>query len=621
MAFAGLPERRKLAGIHGLSFYGTRVALRRITPSILSGFTQGTIVSDSHASHTPPPLAPGIFSNLRFDALAGFLVFLIAMPLCLAIASASEYPPICGIWTAVIGGIVTGFISNSELTIKGPAAGLIVISVGAVVEFRALAEANGISNPTLEGYRMALGIGVAAGIIQIIFGLIRAGKLVDFFPLTPVHGMLASIGIVIIAKQVFIAVGTTQKDVGISKEAKPLEVIMDIPKAINHYNPEIMLIGIIGLVILFTLPLIPLKAVKRVPGQLIVLIVAIALGFAFDLSHKHTYLFPPHLVDENVEYSIDPDQFLVTMPDVIKEPEKAFFFPRFDGLATGVGIQYLVLFCLIGSLESLLSAKAIELLDPWRRKTNFNRDLLAIGIANTAASAIGGLPMISEIVRSKANIDNGARTRVANGVHGLCLLAFVLLFPQVIHSIPNAALAAMLIFTGFRLASPKEFLRTYKLGSEQFIVFVGTILVTLATDLLIGIAAGVALEVIFHLWHGAPITGMWKSDVEPVPEGDNLVILVVRRAAVFSNWLGIRGVILKQAEGRDKVVIDLSQTRLVDHSVMEKLHQLELEFTEGGKELSVIGLEEHTPLARDPLAARKNRKANSRSETVPSLKS
>jgi MFS superfamily sulfate permease-like transporter len=293
------------------------------------------------------------------------------------------------------------------------------------------------------------------------------------------------------------------------------------------------------------------------------------------------------------------------MPEVLSHPDEAFAFPDFRAVATATGLKYVVLFCLIGSLESLLSAKAIELMDPWRRKTNFNRDLLAVGAANTLAASVGALPMISEIVRSKANIDNGARTRYANLFHGLFLLAFVLLFPNLIHRIPLAALGAMLVYTGFRLADPREFVRTYRIGSEQFVVFVGTIIATLATDLLIGIAVGMLLEVAFHLRHGCPVRGLFKSDVTAVPEGDKLIVLVVKRAAVFSNWLGLRAAILREGEGRDEVVLDLSQTRLVDHSVMEKLHELEREFSEAGKRLSVVGLEEHTPLSAHPQAARK----------------
>jgi len=552
-------------------------------------------------SANTPPLTPGFLPNARFDFVSGFLVFLIAMPLCLAIARASGYPPIAGIWTAIIGGVIGTLVSNSQLTIKGPAAGLIVIAFGAVTELAA-EFGSGLSDPdrAMLGYRLALGIGVVAGVIQILFGLFRAGRLADFFPLTPVHGMLASIGLVIIAKQAYEVFGVTPE-----KGAGPLQLYAGLPSAIAGMNPEIALIGGVSLLILFG-ALLKSKWVKKIPAQVIVLIVAVGLGIAFDLEHRHTYPFPDSFFDLNhrAEYEIGP-RFLVDMPEVLQNPGSAFFFPDFRGVATATGIKYIILFCLIGSLESLLSAKAIELLDPWRRKTSHDRDLLAIGVGNTLAALIGGLPMISEIVRSKANIDNGARTRGANFFHGMFLLGFVLLFPNLIHRIPLAVLGAMLVYTGFRLASPQELVRTYRVGSEQFIVFIGTIIATLATDLLIGISVGIAIEIAFHLWHGCPLTALVRSDVQIVPQGDTRVVLVVRRAAVFSNWLGVRAKILAEAEGRDEVIIDLSNTRFVDHSVMEKLHQLADDFTPAGKQLTVMGLEAHTPLSAHPLAARK----------------
>ncbi len=549
-----------------------------------------------------PALTPGFLPNARFDFVSGFLVFLIAMPLCLAIARASGYPPIAGIWTAVIGGIIGSVVSNAQLTIKGPAAGLIVIAFGAVTELGSEFGA-GQSDPerAMLGYRLALGIGVVAGVIQILFGLFRAGRLADFFPLTPVHGLLASIGLIITAKQAYEVFGVTPE-----KGAGPLQLYAGLPSALAGMNPQITLIGGISLLILFGLPLLRSKGVKKIPAQLVVLVVAVGLGIVFDLEHRHTYLFPASFFDTNnqTQYEVGP-RFLVDMPEVLQNPESAFFFPDFRGVATATGIKYIILFCLIGSLESLLSGKAIELLDPWRRKTSHDRDLLAIGVGNTLSALIGGLPMISEIVRSKANIDNGARTRGANFFHGLFLLGFVLLFPNLIHRIPLAALGAMLVYTGFRLASPQEFVRTYRIGSEQFVIFIGTVLATLATDLLIGIGVGIGIKIAFHLWHGCPISALVRSDVQVVPEGDTRVVLVVRRAAVFSNWLGVRAKILAEAEGCDEVIIDLSNTRFVDHSVMEKLHQLADDFTHAGKRLTVMGLEAHTPLSAHPLAARK----------------
>jgi MFS superfamily sulfate permease-like transporter len=348
---------------------------------------------------------------------------------------------------------------------------------------------------------------------------------------------------------------------------------------------------------------------------MVVLVLAVALGLVFGLDHRHTYPFPGHFFDSEhpAKYEVGP-RFLVDMPQLIRfngfEMPKvdfsgAFALPDFRGLATATGVKYVVLFTLIGSLESLLSAKAIDLIDPWKRKTDFNRDVLAQGVANTLSAMIGGLPMISEIVRSKANIDNGAQTRWSNFFHGIFLLAFVLLASQLIHRIPQAALAAMLVYTGFRLASPWEFVKTYKVGVEQLIVFLATIVATLATDLLIGIAVGIGLEVLLALRHGAPIPGLFWLTVDTTRDEEGRPVVRVKRAAVFGNWLKLRSVIVGYAEARGEVRVDLSQTRYVDHSVMEKLEELRHELEASGKKMILLGLEEHKALSPHPHAARK----------------
>ena len=217
---------------------------------------------------------------------------------------------------------------------------------------------------------------------------------------------------------------------------------------------------------------------------MVVLLVAVPLAAYLNFGHEHTYAFSGR------DYSVGPE-FLVNVPANLFD---AITFPDFSGVATGTGVKYIIMFALIGSLESLLSAKAVEQIDPWHRKTNHDRDLLAVGVGNTLAALVGGLPMISEIVRSKANIDNGARTRFANLFHGVFLLLFVALVPAWIHQIPLAALAAMLVFTGFRLASPQAFVHMYHVGREQLVIFVATIIGVLATDLLVGIAIGIAGE-------------------------------------------------------------------------------------------------------------------------------
>jgi MFS superfamily sulfate permease-like transporter len=275
------------------------------------------------------------------------------------------------------------------------------------------------------------------------------------------------------------------------------------------------------------------------------------------------------------------------------------------------------MFALVGSVESLLSAKAIDLLDPWKRKTDMNRDLLAVGVANVAAAAVGGLPMISEIVRSKANIDNGARTRFADLWHGLFLLAAVALAPGLIHMIPLSALAAMLVYTGFRLASPREFINVFKIGSEQLLIFVATIVGVLATDLLVGVGIGILLKFVIHAIAGVPLSSFFKPFLKVSTVDDTTVQIDASGSAVFSNWLPFR----RQIEQlglvqHNNVIVNLAGAQLVDHSVMEKLHELALDFEQAGLRLDVVGLGGHRQFSAHPHATRKRVTVQMRRITV-----
>ncbi|MBN9121862.1 MAG: SulP family inorganic anion transporter [Planctomycetes bacterium] len=563
---------------------------------------------------------PGPRASRCADLLSGLLVFLIAMPLCLAIARGSNYPPVAGIWTAVIGGIVTTFVSNSPLTIKGPAAGLIVIAAGAVAdlgkefcpalptdEVAALRAENRTDDEIARraearqleaGYRLALGVGVAAAAIQVLLGLLRAGSLGDLFPLAAIRGMLASIGVIIISKQAYEVLGGVPE-----KGAGPLRLLADLPEAVRDYNPAVACVGLVGLAILFGLPFAPGRT-KRIPAPLLVLLAAVPLGLVFSFATEHAYVFHDGvLCTENRAYQAGP-RFLVNVPDVKADPGAAFALPDLRGVPTPTGLKYVALFAVIGSLESLLAAKALDLLDPWRRKTDLSRDLLATGVANAVCSAVGALPMISEIVRSKANVDNGGRTKYANFFHGVFLLVFVVLVPGLICHIPLAALGAMLVYTGFRLAHPREFVRYWRIGRGQFVVFVGTILATLATDPLVGIAAGVLLEAALHLCNGVPLRSLFVFDAEVVKRGGCEFQIVVHRAAVFGNWPALKRKIARLGPDAD-VTVDLSGARFVDHTVMEKLHETEREFEARGRSFVVTGLDGHRPLSSHPLAARK----------------
>jgi MFS superfamily sulfate permease-like transporter len=359
-------------------------------------------------------------------------------------------------------------------------------------------------------------------------------------------------------------------------------------------NPEIVFIGGLSLLLLFGLPRFKSRWIRAIPAPMWVILIAVPLGLWFDLEDEHTYSLGGHI------FGLGP-AFLVDVP---KNIFAAITVPDFSGLQTVTGWKWAVMFALIGSLESVLSAKAIDLVDPWRRKTNFDRDLLAVGLANVGAALIGGLPMISEIVRSKANIDSGARTRYANLYHGLFLLLFVALVPGLVHEIPLAALAAMLVYTGFRLASPQEFIHVYHTGKEQLAVFLVTLVTVLATDLIVGIAVGVCVKILLHVLNGAPLRSLLQAPITITRDVGDCTVLAVHDAAVFSNWIRLKRQIEFACDSA-RVQLDLSATRLVDHTVMERLHVLQREFVERNRTLEITGLDDHTMSSGHALASRK----------------
>jgi MFS superfamily sulfate permease-like transporter len=276
----------------------------------------------------------------------------------------------------------------------------------------------------------------------------------------------------------------------------------------------------------------------------------------------------------------------------------------FAGIAqTGVFIKYVIMFALVGTLESLLTVKAIDMLDPFRRKSNADKDLIAVGIGNTLAAILGGLPMISEVARSSSNVNNGAKTRWANFFHGFFILGFLLLASHLIELIPNTALAAMLITVGIKLAHPREFIQTFKIGKEQLAIFLVTIFFTLFEDLLVGIGAGMLLKILIHLYHGASVMALFKAPVV-VSFTDDTYLVEIDKAAIFTNYLGIKTKLEAIPPGFN-VIIDLKETKLVDHSVMENLHHFEHDYKVNGGTVSIIGLDTHKPVSEHHLAARK----------------
>jgi MFS superfamily sulfate permease-like transporter len=479
----------------------------------------------------------------------------------LGIAKASDFPPIMGLMTAMIGGLVVSFFAGSKLTIKGPAAGLIVIVAGSVAEFG--------RGDSLLGWHLALGALLVAGLLQILFGMIRMGSLVDFFPLSAVHGMLAAIGIIIMSKQVHVLLGINPVDEMGKPIVEPMELLAEIPHTFSNINSNVAIIGLLSLAIVFLWPKIKHPTFKMIPAPVVVLAVSIPLAKYLGLGKGQLIHF-------------DQD-FIHTLA----------WNERFDGFQqTGVFIKYVLMFALVGSLESLLTVKAVDMLDPYRRKSNANKDLVAVGIGNVIASLLGGLPMISEVARSSANVSNGAKTRWANFFHGVFILIFLMLDLQFSDLIPFAALAAMLIGVGFKLASPREFGRMAKIGPEQLIVFCTTIAVTIMTDLLVGIGVGIIVKLITQFVLGVPLKSTFKAHVKET-QGR----IAVSGAAVFSNWLGIKKHV-DAVKKTDHLLLDLSQCNVVDHTVMDNIIHLRNDFENGGGALEVVGLELLKPTSK-----------------------
>jgi MFS superfamily sulfate permease-like transporter len=491
-------------------------------------------------------------NNIFFDLKSGFSVFLLALPLCLGIAMASNFPPVAGIITAIVGGIVSSLVGSSRLTIKGPAAGLIVIALGAVTEL-------GAGDP-VNGYKKAIAVGVIAAALQIIFALCRFATLAEVMPPSVIHGMLSAIGVIIIAKQSHVMLGVT------AQAKSPIGLLAELPNSFMNLNPEIFMIGIISLCIIFFLPKI--KKLKFIPATSMVLLVTIPLSFLFEISNEHLYTFLGH------EFQLGP-KFLINVPSQITS---AIMLPDFSEITSWISIKYILMFALVGSIESLLTVCAVDNLDPEKKKSDLNKDLLSVGIGNFIASCLGGLPMISEIVRTKANIDYGAKTVMSNFFHGLFLLLSVILLPFVLAHIPLSALAALLVFTGTRLASVNEFKKVYKIGVDQFIFFVVTLLVTLFVDLLVGVISGLALKILFHFARGVSISDMAKLNFK-VQQNDSEVKIFLKDSVVFSNFLALRKQILSHP-GKS-VVLDFSEVTILDHTIQEKIHLMEIDL--GGK--------------------------------------
>jgi MFS superfamily sulfate permease-like transporter len=526
----------------------------------------------------------GLKANWRADLAAGFLVFLIALPLCLGVAVASGFPPMAGIISAIIGGVLVSRINGSHVTITGPAAGLIVVILAAV---QSLGQGD-----AMAGYRYTLAAILVSGVLQILLGYFRAGRLAAFFPASVVHGMLAAIGIIIMVKQIPVMAGVKTADGSV------LSSIAQLPHALAFFIPQTALVALAAFAILIGWPLLRNPLLHKIPAPVLVILSGMALGQVFGLGHLNPgseFIVPKDL-------TIGPD-FLVSIPDSLSA---SLYFPDFSKVSSFAFWESVVAITLVGSLETLLSAAAVDKLDPEKRYSDLNRDLLAVGVGNTLSGLVGGLPMIAEIVRSSANVDSGARTGWSNFFHGAFLLLFVAALPGLIDTIPLASLAALLVYTGFRLASPAAFARTLDLGREQVAVFVITILGVLATNLLAGVMIGIAAKLLFHVGRGVPLRNLLAISYQVEHAAPGTCVIRVSGSALFSNFISLKSELASLPRGKT-IFFDLSDAYLIDHTVMEFIDRFREDCLEQGGHCEIRGLDSHTAYGEHELAARINK--------------
>ncbi len=483
-------------------------------------------------------------SSLKKDVMAGFSVFLLALPLCLGIAMASNYPSIAGIISAIVGGVIASFFGGAKLSIKGPAAGLIVIATGAVTDL---------------GYECALAVGVVAALIQIGIGLLKKAVMVEVMPPFVIHGMLSAIGVIIISQQLYVMMGLPPAS------SQSILSLVQLPLEIMNLNPLIFLFGMISFVMAVCWPY--LKKISMIPSTIAILIIVIPFSFLLGLRDADHYFF------WGKEYALGTD-FLINIPDQIFG---SITFPDFSSLFTGSSLKYIILFALVGSIESLLTVCAIDEMTPENSPSDLNHDLIAVGVGNLVSSLIGGLPMISEIVRSKANIDYGATSQRSNITHGICMLIAVLVIPGIINLIPLSVLAAILVFVGFRLAAPHQFIHAFKVGKEQFIVFSVTFMSTLMFGLLNGVILGVFSKLFIHMLKGNRLNQLISPSISIQQKGQ-VSYIEIDGPLTFLGYTKLKSIVVKACENSESVVVNLNAVTLIDHTVSTKLKTLSRQY-------------------------------------------
>lgn len=486
-----------------------------------------------------------VFAHLRSDFPSGLVVFLVALPLCLGIAMASGAPLFSGIIAGVVGGIVVGSLSNSHISVSGPAAGLTAIVLSAIA--------------TLGSFEVFLTAVLLAGLMQIALGFLKAGAISNYFPNNVIEGMLAGIGIIILLKQIPKALGSSV-EVG-----NGLDIFYQLAEAFGQYQLGVVLIAGVSLAIILIWDKVNfLKKIKLLPSALVAVIIGTALNEILkSVSSPLAITSSDFLVELPVVTSLEDFKGIFILPDIFQ------FGGDFSSLWNKEVWIVAITITIVASVETLLCIEASDRLDPQKRLTDTNLELKAQGVGNLISSLLGGLPMTSVVVRSSANANAGAKTKMSTIIHGVLLLVSVLSIPTFLNKIPLATLAAVLIVIGYKLAKPAVFKHFFKRGKYQFVPFVVTVVTVVFTDLLIGVALGMIIS-IFAILRGN-MKRAYYFRKEEYEDGDIIHIHLAQEVS-FLNKAAILFT-LDAIPENSKVIINASDTVYIAHDILDSIKE------------------------------------------------
>ena len=486
-----------------------------------------------------------LFANLKSDFSSGLVVFLVALPLCLGIALASGAPLFSGIISGIVGGIVVGYLSQSHLSVSGPAAGLTAIVLTAITDLGAF-----------DAFLLAV---LLAGILQLALGFIRAGSISNYFPTNVIEGMLAGIGVIIFLKQIPHAFGYDKDYEGDLAFLQPdgENTFSEIFHHLGHVHLGVVCITLVSLFILIVWNKVDfLKKLKLVPPALIAVIVSIIINQIFISSGSSLAIQNDHLVS-------------LPVPTSLEEFKAIFVLPDFASITNSKVWVVALTIAIVASIETLLCIEAADRMDAQKRYTDTNVELKAQGIGNIVSSLLGGLPMTSVVVRTTANNTAGAKSKMSTIIHGLFLMVSVLAIPTLLNKIPLGTLAAVLLLIGYKLANPKTVKHFYEKGKYQFIPFIATLLAVVFTDLLKGVALGMVISIIFVL--KGNMKRAYNFRKEEYQDGDTIHIDLAQEVS-FLNKAAIKSTLASIPEN-STVVISANDTVYIAHDVLDLIKE------------------------------------------------